>query len=95
MICFVLLEFLLAEDYWLAHPEAEVRIKPSFHEGYGSYQPQLERAIRAMHAQVLHPIWFLHLVDAAACQHAGANLVTLTICMCLLPFPGLAVKNNV
>ncbi|KAK9848938.1 hypothetical protein WJX84_001268 [Apatococcus fuscideae] len=42
----------LFEDYWVAHPEAEVRIKPSYQEGYGWYQPQLERAIRAIHAQV-------------------------------------------
>ncbi len=41
-----------AEDYWLAHPEAEVRVRASFHQGYGGPLPQLEAAIRALHAQV-------------------------------------------
>lgn len=43
---------LLFEDYWLAHPEAEVRMRASFHQGYGGPLPQLEAAIRALHAQV-------------------------------------------
>lgn len=43
---------VFAEDYWLAHPEAEVRIRASFHQGYGSQLPELEAAIRALHAQV-------------------------------------------
>ncbi|KAK9862148.1 hypothetical protein WJX84_009171 [Apatococcus fuscideae] len=43
---------LLFEDYWISHPEAEVRVQASYHEGYGTQLPQLERAIRAIHAQV-------------------------------------------
>lgn len=43
---------MLAEDYWLAHPEAEVRVRASFHQGYGGQLPELEAAIRALHAQV-------------------------------------------
>ncbi|DBA90225.1 TPA: hypothetical protein ACH3X1_003523 [Trebouxia sp. C0004] len=43
---------LLFEDYWLAHPEAEVRVRASFHQGYGGPLPELEAAIRALHAQV-------------------------------------------
>lgn len=60
-----------AEDYWIAHPEAEIRVKPSFHEGYGWSQPQLEQAIRAIHAQVMRLTSFL--VDSCCCIMSSAT----------------------
>eukprot|EP00884_Botryococcus_braunii_P004197 jgi/Botrbrau1/13779/Bobra.0056s0031.1 len=45
---------LLFEEYWVAHPEAELRIPASEHLGYMDKPilPRLEAAIRAMHAMV-------------------------------------------
>ena len=42
----------LFEEYWLAHPEATVEIKPSNHVGYGADLERLESAIRAVHRLV-------------------------------------------
>ena len=40
------------EEYWVAHPEALTSILPSYHIGYGSHLPRLERAIRDLHKLV-------------------------------------------
>ena len=40
------------EDYWVAHPEAAVTIRPSYHIGYGATMPRLEKVIRELHALV-------------------------------------------
>lgn len=40
------------EDYWVNHPEARTTVLPSYHIGYGSELPQLERVIRALHKMV-------------------------------------------
>jgi hypothetical protein len=42
----------LFESYWVAHPEARTTILPSYHIGYGSHLPRLERAIRRLHGLV-------------------------------------------
>jgi hypothetical protein len=42
----------LFESYWVAHPEAVTTILPSYHIGYGSHLPRLERAIRRLHEMV-------------------------------------------
>ena len=39
------------EDYWVAHPEAQITIRPSYHIGYSfGTLPRLERAIRELHS---------------------------------------------
>jgi len=40
------------EQYWVAHPEAAISIKPSYHIGYNPDMPRLEAAIRSMHELV-------------------------------------------
>ena len=55
----------LFEDYWLAHPEAALTIRASYHLGYTPFQisaetgdaeiralPRLEKAVRELHAMV-------------------------------------------
>lgn len=59
----------VAEDYWIAHPAAEVRVPASFHLGYGSQLPALEAAIRALHAKVpKQGLKALHVDDCAVSQ---------------------------
>lgn len=43
---------LIFEDYWVAHPEAETVLRPSYHIGYGDEMPRLEHAVRELHAMV-------------------------------------------
>ena len=37
------------EEYWVAHPQAQTTVLPSYHIGYGAEVPRLHRAIRALH----------------------------------------------
>mmetsp|Transcript_37421 Transcript_37421/g.98995 ORF Transcript_37421/g.98995 Transcript_37421/m.98995 type:complete len:486 (-) Transcript_37421:201-1658(-) len=43
---------LMFENYWVHHPEATIKVAPSYHIGYGDEMPRLKDAIRSMHALV-------------------------------------------